>query len=159
MLWACWEWWASLKAGFRAYPHELSGGMRQRVVIAMALANNPALVIADEPTTGLDVFTQNEILAIIKELGARLGLSMIFISHDLLTVLLMPDHLAVMYQGKFVEEGPAEVVATAPTHPYTRELLEAIPRLRRSKTGTVVLAGNAPGIISGPARPDKRSEG
>ena len=139
MLWACWEWWASLKTG--SGPNELSGSMRQRVVIAMALANNPALVIADEPTTGLDVFTQNEILAIIKELGARLGLSMIFISHDLLTVLGMPDHLA------------------APTHPYTRELLEAIPCLQRSKTGTVVLAGNAPGIISGPARPDKRSEG
>ena len=82
-----------------------------------------------------------------------------FISHDLLTVLRMSDHLAVMHQGKFVEAGPAEVVATAPTHPYTRELLEAIPRLRRPKTGIVELAGNAPGISSGLTPPDKRSEG
>ncbi len=112
-----------------AYPHELSGGMRQRVVIAMALANEPALVVADEPTAGLDVVIQAEILGLLAELRRRLGLALLVVSHDLPAVLRLADRVAVMRAGRIVELAPAAQLATAPAHPYSRALLAATPRL------------------------------
>ncbi|TAK27730.1 MAG: dipeptide/oligopeptide/nickel ABC transporter permease/ATP-binding protein [Chloroflexota bacterium] len=114
----------------QSYPHELSGGMRQRVVIAMALANDPQLIIADEPTTGLDLLVQAEILALLADLRARLNLAMIFISHDLAVVLRIADRIVVMQAGQVVERGPAAALAAQPEHPYTRRLLETMPRLK-----------------------------
>lgn len=112
-----------------AYPHELSGGMRQRVVIAMAVANEPKLVIADEPVSGLDVVVQARILRLISDLTQRRDLSMILVSHDLPVVARVCDRIAVMYGGKIVETGEARAVFEEPLHPYTRALVEAIPRL------------------------------
>ncbi|RIE04137.1 ATP-binding cassette domain-containing protein [Cohnella faecalis] len=116
-----------------AYPHELSGGMRQRVVIAMALINEPALVIADEPTTGLDVKVQIEIIKLLEQLQGRLGISMILISHDLPVVLRLADKIVMLENGKIVDEGEAATLARSPSHPYTRRLMEAIPRISATK--------------------------
>ena len=118
-----------------AYPHEFSGGMRQRVVIAMALANDPDLIVADEPTTGLDLIVQAEILALLADLRARLGLSLLFISHDLPVVLRVVDALAVMYRGEIVEQGNAREIVADPQHAYTRRLLNAVPRLHPKPAG------------------------
>jgi len=128
------------------YPHELSGGQRQRVMIAMALACSPSLVIADEPTTALDVMVQAQVLRLMKELQHDLGLSMIFITHDLSVLVEVSDRLAIMYAGKIVEEGPAERVFYDPKHPYTRALAAAFPeigdhRFRRKPSG---LGGDPP---------------
>ncbi|MDP9020181.1 MAG: ABC transporter ATP-binding protein, partial [Actinomycetota bacterium] len=123
-----------------SFPHQLSGGMRQRVVIAMALANDPALLIADEPTTGLDVLVQGEILALLGGLQRRLGLAMLVVSHDLPVVLRLADRLAVMRDGRIVEEGPASQLAASPRHPYTQGLLDATPRLRAPTAGVPVAA-------------------
>ena len=112
----------------RGFPHELSGGMRQRVVIAMALALDPELVIMDEPTTALDVVVQREILDEIERLREELGFSVIFITHDLSLLLEMSDWLAVMYAGQFVEYAPTADAAAAPAHPYTLGLLGLVPR-------------------------------
>ncbi|WP_141015603.1 ABC transporter ATP-binding protein [Nocardioides sambongensis] len=111
------------------YPHELSGGMRQRVVIAMALANDPALVIADEPTTALDVTVQSQILDLLDRLQAELGLAILLISHNLGVVAGRAERVAVMYGGRVVETAAAGEVFAAPAHPYTGALLSAIPRL------------------------------
>jgi peptide/nickel transport system ATP-binding protein len=110
-----------------AYPHQFSGGMRQRVAIATVLLHRPAVIIADEPTTALDVSIQGQILTELRALVSAFGTSLIFISHDLAVVSAVSDRIAVMYAGRIVEEGPAARVLTAPLHPYTRGLLDSLP--------------------------------
>ncbi len=114
-----------------AYPHELSGGMRQRAMIAMALANEPKLLIADEPTTALDVTAQAQILALLRRLRQELGMALVLVTHDLGVVAEMADELVVMQAGRIVERGTAEAVLAAPEHPYTQALLRAAPTLER----------------------------
>jgi peptide/nickel transport system ATP-binding protein len=111
------------------YPHELSGGQKQRVMIAMALACNPSLVIADEPTTALDVMVQAQVLQLLKSLQRELGLAMLFITHDLSVLVEVADRIAIMYAGQIVEEGPAEQVFHEPAHPYTKALAGAFPEI------------------------------
>ena len=111
------------------YPHELSGGQKQRVMIAMALACNPSLVIADEPTTALDVMVQAQVLQLLKSLQRELGLAMLFITHDLSVLVEVADRIAIMYAGRIVEEGPAEQVFHKPAHPYTKALAGAFPEI------------------------------
>jgi oligopeptide/dipeptide ABC transporter ATP-binding protein len=113
----------------RDYPHQLSGGMRQRVMIAMAIVNHPDMLIADEPTTALDVTIQAQILHLLAEIRERFGLTMLFISHDLAVVSQVADRVAVMYAGNLVELGPRAEIFRVPAHPYTRGLLEAAPTL------------------------------
>jgi peptide/nickel transport system ATP-binding protein len=111
----------------RDYPHQLSGGMRQRVVIAIALACHPALIIADEPTTALDVTMQAQILDLLRELRARYDLALLLITHNFGVIAEMADRVAIMYQGALVEQGPVRQILRAPVHDYTRTLLAAIP--------------------------------
>ncbi|MCV9940377.1 ABC transporter ATP-binding protein [Boseaceae bacterium BT-24-1] len=110
------------------YPHELSGGMRQRVLIAMAIACRPRLLIADEPTTALDVTVQAQVVALLRDICASSGIALLFISHNLDLVAEFCDRIAVMYRGRIVESGSAEAIFSAPRHPYTRLLLDAVPR-------------------------------
>lgn len=117
------------KQMLKRYPHQLSGGMRQRVMIAMALACRPKLLIADEPTTALDVTIQAQILTILRDLQSELGMGMIFITHDMGVVAEMADDVVVMWKGRKVEEGPVAEIFANPKHPYTRALLAAVPRL------------------------------
>jgi peptide/nickel transport system ATP-binding protein len=117
----------------RDYPHQLSGGMRQRVMIAMAIVNHPELLIADEPTTALDVTIQAQILQLLAELRSRYRLAMLFISHDLAVVSEVADRIAVMYAGSLVEVGALRDIFNTPAHPYTRGLLQAIPNLRTDR--------------------------
>jgi ABC-type dipeptide/oligopeptide/nickel transport system ATPase component len=116
-----------------SYPHQLSGGQRQRVMIAMALSQNPELLIADEPTTALDVTVQDEIIKLLKNLQREMGMSMIFVTHNLGLVKNIADDVAVMRAGVIVEAGPSAQVLTNPTHPYSRGLLRCMPTLKRSQ--------------------------
>lgn len=118
----------------RDYPHQLSGGMRQRVMIAMAIVNRPQLLIADEPTTALDVTIQAQILELLAETRTKFGLAMLFISHDLAVVSQVADRVAVMYAGNLVELGSKHDIFHAPAHPYTRGLLEAVPTLKTDRS-------------------------
>ena len=134
----------------RRYPHELSGGQKQRVVIAMALALNPDIVIADEPTTALDVVVQAQILNLLKKLKREYDMSMIFISHDLSVIAELADKIAIMYAGEIVELGPAENVYTKPAHPYTQLLLKAIPRLHAPRGKLAYIPGSPPDLRKPP---------
>ena len=111
------------------YPHELSGGQKQRVMIATALACSPSLIIADEPTTALDVMVQAQVLKLLKRLQRELGLAMLFITHDLSVLVEVSDRLAIMYAGKILEEGPAQRVFSEPEHPYTKALAASFPQI------------------------------
>ena len=143
------------------YPHQLSGGMRQRVLIAMAIACRPSLVIADEPTTALDVTIQAEILDLLREMKAALNLSLLLITHDLGVVAETADRVAVMYAGRIVETGPVREVFSRPAHPYTRGLLASVPggqrgaRLRAIEGTVPLLDDLPPGCAFNPRCPDR----
>src|SRR5262249_49731582 len=113
----------------RQYPHQLSGGQQQRVCIAMALACNPELVVLDEPTTGLDVTTQEQIIELLIDLRASLGMSMLYVTHDLGVLAQIADRIGVMYAGHMVEIAPAAVLFGQPRHPYSRGLIASVPRI------------------------------
>ena len=136
------------------YPHQLSGGMKQRAMIAMALACGPDLVIADEPTTALDVMTQAQILELIRGLADELGLAMLIISHDLTVLAELCDRVAVMYAGRIVERGPADAILSSdsrPAHPYTRRLLDCYPRLDAGQASISGIPGSPPDLAFPPA--------
>ena len=132
----------------RSYPHQMSGGMRQRAIIAMALALRPALIIADEPTTALDVIMQNQVLTRFRELQRESQTSVLYITHDVGVVTAMCDQVAIMYAGTIVEMGPTEQVFTNPAHPYTQGLIRAFPRLHGAKHALLSIPG-APPMIRG----------
>ncbi|HWH10738.1 MAG TPA: ABC transporter ATP-binding protein [Solirubrobacteraceae bacterium] len=135
-----------------SYPHEFSGGMRQRAMIAMALANEPKLLIADEPTTALDVTVQAQILALLARLQRELGMAIIIITHDLGVVAEVADHIAVMYAGRIVESAPTAEIFRAPEHPYTWGLLRSIPSLDRDRDEDLVpVSGRPPSLIHRPS--------
>ncbi len=133
------------------YPHQFSGGMRQRVMIAMALSCNPKLLIADEPTTAVDVTIQAQLLEVVKELTSRLGTAVILITHNLGVVARHVNRMAVMYAGRIVEQGPATEVYAHPQHPYTIGLLASVPRLDKPRKERLVpIEGQPPNLISLP---------
>jgi peptide/nickel transport system ATP-binding protein len=135
---------------FKRYPHELSGGQKQRAFIAMALTLNPDLVIADEPTTSLDVVVQAQFLNLLKRLVRDLKISLILITHDLSVIAEMVNEIAIMYAGKIAERGPSDRVFLEPAHPYTQGLLQSVPRL---KTAVQIqwIPGQPPDLVSPPS--------
>ncbi|HLM88372.1 MAG TPA: ABC transporter ATP-binding protein [Streptosporangiaceae bacterium] len=138
------------RSRLRSYPHELSGGMRQRVMIAMALAAEPEIIIMDEPTTALDVVVQRDILAQIVELKDRLGFSILFITHDLSLLLELADRIAVMYAGRFVEIATSDEIHREAAHPYTKGLLNSFPSLRGPRRELAGIPGSPPDLRSPP---------
>ncbi|RMH44257.1 MAG: ABC transporter ATP-binding protein [Alphaproteobacteria bacterium] len=133
------------------YPHQFSGGMRQRVMIAMALACDPKVLIADEPTTALDVTIQAQIIELVKELRQKLGMSIIWITHDLGVIAGIADRVMVMYGGQVVEQGPVAEVFKDPQHPYTRALLQTVPSVRGKRAGRLrVIEGQPPVLAQEP---------
>jgi peptide/nickel transport system ATP-binding protein len=128
----------------RAYPHEFSGGMRQRAITAMALANEPALLIADEPTTALDVTVQDQILRLLREMNAQGGSAVLLITHNIAVVASLCRRVIVMYAGRVVEDGPVERILGDPQHPYTWSLLRSVPRLDRQADRLVAIQGQPP---------------
>jgi peptide/nickel transport system ATP-binding protein len=133
-----------------SYPHEFSGGMRQRALIAMALAVNPELLIADEPGTALDVIVQAQVLHLMRDLKERLGLSMILISHDLSIIAETCERAAIMYAGKIVEYGDIKSIFSNPLHPYTQGLLGAFPSIKGEKKRLVSIPGQPPDLLHPP---------
>jgi peptide/nickel transport system ATP-binding protein len=133
-----------------AYPHEFSGGMRQRVAIAMALLHQPDLIIADEPTTALDVSIQAQILAEMRNLAKSFGTALVWISHDLATVSALADRVMVMYAGRIVESGPVGAVLRAPRHPYTRGLLDSLPSMAKPGARLAQIPGSTPSLLALP---------
>ncbi|MEV5931703.1 ABC transporter ATP-binding protein [Streptomyces sp. NPDC052079] len=131
----------------RQYPHQFSGGMRQRIMIAMALALEPALIIADEPTTALDVTVQAQIMDLLAELRREYRMGLVLITHDLGVVADVADRIAVMYAGRIVESAPVHDIYKAPAHPYTRGLLESIPRLDREGQELYAIRGLPPNLM------------
>jgi peptide/nickel transport system ATP-binding protein len=136
-----------------AWPHELSGGMRQRVMIAMGLAGNPKLLIADEPTTALDVTIQAQIVDLVRELKDRLKMSVVWITHDLALIAGLADRIAVLYAGTVVEDAPVDAIFDRPTHPYTRALLGSLPTLAGAAMERL------PSIAGTPPEPGRRPPG
>jgi len=141
----------SPEARLRAFPHQLSGGMRQRVVGAMAIAAPPRLLIADEPTTSLDLTIQAQYLGLLKELQERHHFAMIFVTHNLGIVAKMCERVAVMYAGRIVEMGPVREIFTSPRHPYTQALLESVPRLGAKLDRLTAIEGQPPDLARLPA--------
>ena len=135
------------KSRLVAYPHQFSGGMRQRVAIAIAMLNRPALIVCDEPTTALDVSIQAQVLAEMKTLAKTLGTAMIWISHDLATVSSLASRILVMYAGRIIEEGPSGAVLRAPRHPYTQGLLNSLPALATRGQDLRQIPGNTPSLL------------
>jgi oligopeptide/dipeptide ABC transporter ATP-binding protein len=136
---------------FHEYPHQFSGGMRQRVMIAIALACEPALLLADEPTTALDVTIQAQVLGLLADLKARHGMAMLFITHNLGVVAQIADRVAVMYAGQIVEEGPVHEIFARPQHPYTRALFAAIPRMDLDAQDLAAIPGRVPPLDAMPS--------
>lgn len=134
-----------------AYPHELSGGMRQRVAIAIAFLNNPGLVICDEPTTALDVSIQAQILVEMKTLVQKAGVSLVWISHDLATVSVLATRLLVMYAGRLIEEGPTAEVLRRPRHPYTQGLIDSLPSRAAPGRDLLQIPGSTPSLTNLPS--------
>jgi peptide/nickel transport system ATP-binding protein len=134
----------------RAYPHQFSGGMRQRVAIAIALLNQPDLIIADEPTTALDVTIQAQILAEVQKLAEETGLALVWITHDLSVIAGLADEVAVMYAGRVVEQGPVDRVLDRPAHPYTRGLIGSVPSRNRRGARLAQIPGMAPSPLTLP---------
>ena len=134
----------------KSYPHELSGGMRQRVIIALALCLSPSILVADEPTTALDVVVQAGVVRTLKELQRKLGLTVILITHDISIMNETSDRLAIMYAGKLVEVGPTTLVISDPQHPYTEALLEAVPAMGAGDTRVKGIPGTPPDLLSPP---------
>jgi oligopeptide/dipeptide ABC transporter ATP-binding protein len=143
------------------YPHQLSGGMRQRVLIAMAMACQPSLIIADEPTTALDVTIQAQVLDLLREMKSKFNLSLLLITHDLGVIAETADRVAVMYAGRIVEEAPVRAIFRQPQHPYTRALLASMPggpagqRLKAIEGSVPLLGSLPPGCAFNPRFPDK----
>jgi oligopeptide/dipeptide ABC transporter ATP-binding protein len=133
------------------YPHQVSGGQLQRAMIAMALSCKPRLLIADEPTTAIDVTTQAQVLALLRDLQAEHGLTVLFITHDLGVVGSLCDRVAVMYAGRVVESGPVDVLFANPAHPYTASLLRAVPMLGRGRTALTQIPGTVPNMAAPPS--------
>jgi oligopeptide/dipeptide ABC transporter ATP-binding protein len=142
---------ANPQARVKQYPHEMSGGMRQRVLIAMALACDPELLVADEPTTALDVTIQAQILELVADIQERLGLAVLLITHDLGVVAGLCDRVAVMYSGKLVEIGGADELFETPAHPYTAGLLNSTPRLDLVMPRLVSIEGSPPDLVNPPS--------
>jgi oligopeptide transport system ATP-binding protein len=134
----------------RQYPHQFSGGMRQRIMIAMALALEPALIIADEPTTALDVTVQAQVMDLLAELRREYGMGLVLITHDLGVVADVADRIAVMYAGRVVESAPVHDVYKAPAHPYTRGLLDSVPRLDQKGRELYAIRGLPPSLLRVP---------
>ncbi|WP_067137353.1 ABC transporter ATP-binding protein [Microtetraspora malaysiensis] len=135
---------------YRQFPHEYSGGMRQRAMIAMAMANEPALLIADEPTTALDVTIQAQVLDLLRSARERTGAAAILITHDLGVIAELADRVAVMYAGRVVEQGDVHAVFDAPRHPYTRGLMASRPRIESSPGALVPIPGSPPSMLAPP---------